>query len=106
MVGAMSSQFGILAPPPPVGRSAVFALAPEGDARAALGRLRDGVDSRAVVVGIGEPAVRALGATVVGLRSFPALSGAATSVPSTQQALWVFQRGEDRGRLFDLGRRV
>jgi putative iron-dependent peroxidase len=104
----MSSQPGILAAPPPVGLSLTYRLAPEADARAALGRLRDEIDPRTAVAGIGEPFVRALGAGagVAGLRGFPALSGAGIAVPSTQQALWLFLRGEDRGQLFDQRRRL
>ncbi len=102
----MSSQPGILAPPPAVGLSLSYRLVSGSDARAALERIRAAIDPRDVVVGIGEPLIRALGASVAGLRSFPALVGPGIAVPSTQQALWVFQRGEDRGQLFDLGRQL
>lgn len=83
-----------------------FRIAPDTDPRSALRRLRDGLDPRTTVAGIGEPLARALGATVPGLRTFPALDGPATTIASTQQALWVFERAEDRGHLFDLGRQL
>jgi putative iron-dependent peroxidase len=95
------AQPSILAECPPVGRSITFRLMPDLDFRSALGRLRDGLPIDAGVVGLGEPVVRALGRNVPGLVTFPALSGAEIAVPSTQQALWVFLRGADRGVLFD-----
>jgi len=96
------SQPGILAAPPVVGRSLTFQVAPGADPRSALKRLREGFVLDWGVIGLGEPVVRALGHTVEGLRVFPALAGPACSVPSTQQGLWCFLRGQDRGALFDL----
>ena len=95
------AQPHLLAPIPPVGRFLTFRIAPEADVCAALTQLRDRFAPDCGVVGIGEPAVLALGARVPGLRTFPALSGPACSVPSTQQALMFFLRGPDRGILFD-----
>jgi len=100
------SQPGILAPPPPLGRSLTFRLLPDSDPRAALGRLRDGFSLDWGVIGMGEPLVRALDRPVTGLRTFPAFSGPACMVPSTQQALWLFLRGQERGTLFDLTNRI
>lgn len=41
-----------------------------------------------------------------GLRTFPGISGKGCNVPSTQQALWIFFRDDDRGRLFDRTRQI
>lgn len=98
----LPSQPHILAPIPPVGRTLLLRIAPETDVAAALRRLRDGFSLDCGVVGLGEPAVLALGKRVPGLRTFPALSGAACSVPSTQEALCIRLRGPDRGIVFDL----
>jgi porphyrinogen peroxidase len=95
-------QSAILEPIPFVGRSLTFRLAPETDVEAALRRLRDGLSLECGVVGIGEPVVLALGKEIDGLRTFPAMSGPACSVPSTQQALCFLLRGPDRGTVFDL----
>ena len=95
------SQPSILAKAPPLGRSLVFRLMPDSDYRAALGRLQERWKFDAGVVGLGEPSIRALGKDVPGLATFPGLSGPAFAVPSTQQSLWVFLRGTDRGALFD-----
>jgi porphyrinogen peroxidase len=95
-------QPAILAPCTAVGRSLLFRIAPESDVAGALRKLRDGITADCGVVGIGEPTVLALGRKIEGLRTFPALSGAACSVPSTQEALCFLLRGPDRGVLFDL----
>jgi putative iron-dependent peroxidase len=100
------SQPSILADAPPLGRSIVFRLAPDSDLRSALGRLRNAWQLDAGVIAIGDPVVRALGKEMPGLMTFPGLSGAAFSVPSTQQALWIFLRGKDRGALFDATEKV
>jgi putative iron-dependent peroxidase len=95
-------QASILEPIPLVGRSLTFRVAPETDIADALRRLRDGLSPDCGVVGIGEPVILALGKPIDGLRTFPAMSGPACSVPSTQQALCFLLRGPDRGAVFDL----
>lgn len=100
------SQPGILAPLPVLGRSLTFRIAPDADPRSALKRLRDGFALDWGVIGVGEPVARALGQEVEGLRVFPGLAGPACSVPSTQQGLWCFLRGQDRGALFDLTEQI
>lgn len=99
-------QPAILAPCTAVGRSLQFRIAPGGDVKKALRKLRDGISSDCGVVGIGEPAMLALGKKIEGLRTFPALSGAACSVPSTQEALCFLLRGPDRGVVFDLTQKI
>lgn len=96
----------ILAALPVVGRSLTFRVAPDADLRSALKRLRGSFALDWGVIGVGEPVARALGQTVEGLRVFPGLAGPACSVPSTQQGLWCFLRGRDRGALFDLTQQI
>jgi putative iron-dependent peroxidase len=100
------SQPGILTAPPALGRSLTFRLATQADPRAALHRMRDRFALDRGVIGLGEPLMRALGGDVPGLRTFPGLSGPTSTVPSTQQALWIFLRGADRGALFDTSEQV
>lgn len=95
------SQPGILAAPSALGRSLTFRMIPDTNRRAALQRFGKDFEADWGVAGMGEPLVRALGREVAGLRAFPGLAGPGCNVPSTQQALWVFLRGEDRGALFD-----
>jgi porphyrinogen peroxidase len=96
------AQPAILADRPPVGRTLLFRIAPQSDVPAALRRLQKGLSLDCGVVGIGEPLVLTLKKSVDGLRTFPAMSGAACSVPSTQEALCFMLRGPDRGIVFDL----
>ena len=100
------AQPSILAPVPPLGRALTFSLKPGADSSSSLRTLRDTFSLDWGVVGIGEPVTRAFGRTIAGLRAFPTLSGQGVKVPSTQQALWVFLRGDDRGVLFDLSERA
>jgi len=65
------AQPGILAPVPPHGRYLWFSLADVSDLRRALQALAERVDGESEVVGLGAPLVRALGATVPGLRDAP-----------------------------------
>src|SRR2546430_17159864 len=99
-----TAQPGILEPHAPVARSLSFRIAPETDFAAALRRLRDRFPVAAGVVGLGLPAVLALGKSIAGLRAFPALAGPGCSVPSTQQALWFLLPGPDRGTPSDASR--
>lgn len=94
-------QSAVLSPLPAVGRSLVFRLAPGADARSVLQAFAAGWDPDWGVVGVGAPTSAALGATIAGLRAFPALSGPGGVVPSTQGALWIGLRGADRGEIFD-----
>ncbi len=95
-----SCQPGVLAPLADFGRSLGFRLKPEGDARAVLARLQREFDPAWGVVGLGEPLLRALGAELPGLRSFPALSGVGCSAPALQHALWIFLTAADRSTIF------
>lgn len=96
-----NAQPSVLADRPQVGRTLTFRIAPESDVVGALRRLREGVSLDCGVIGVGEPVVLALGKKIPGLRTFPAMSGPACSVPSTQEALCFLLRGSDRGVVFD-----
>jgi len=97
-------QPGILAPVPGTARYLSFALRPDSDPTEALEALRDrGVDDT-LVVGLGQSLVLAMGASIDGLRGFPALSGPGFEIPATPGALWCWLRGEDRGALVHAAR--
>lgn len=98
------SQPAILAPTPGFGRFLTFRLDPAEDFLPALTRLQAAAADLRAVVGLGQPLVRALGATVPGLRPFPGLCGPAITYPSTQGALWTFLGGEAPGDVLDRGR--
>jgi len=100
------AQPGILAPVPPHGRYLWFSLADVSDLRRALQALAERVDGESEVVGLGAPLVRALGATVPGLRDAPSYRSGLAQVPSTTSALWCWLRGEDRGELLHRSRKL
>ena len=94
------SQPGILAPLLPHSRYLEFALAPGADPRPVLATLATRAVDADAVIGLGPGLVRGIGE----LRPFPSLSGADCEVPSTQADLWLWQRGDDRGRIFHQAR--
>jgi putative iron-dependent peroxidase len=104
---AHAAQTGILAPVPRVGRYLFFVLTDAlQSVGAALTRVVPLVDGHAVVLGLGLDCVAALGAAVPGLRAFPDLRAAPVVVPATSCALWCWLRGDDRGDLVNLTRRI
>ena len=96
----MTSQRFILSKPLECGLSLSIALAPGGDAAAALRRVAAGFDLDWGTVGIGEPLALALRKTIPGLSTFPAMSAPGAGVPSTQQAMWMMLAGLTQGDIF------
>lgn len=95
----MSFQPSILPGVPRVARYLTFRILPGVEATASQEVVRAlHVDER-IVLGLGKPLLDHWGVDVDGLRSFPALSGPGVEVPSTQQALWCWLRGDDQGEL-------
>jgi putative iron-dependent peroxidase len=99
-------QSAILAPVPTLGRYLSFRARPQGELRAALRSLVELADGERMVVGLGESLVRALGRDIPGLRSFAGAVGPGLELPSMPAALWCWLRGDDRGDLVHLTRRL
>ena len=99
-------QPGILDPVPTTARYLFFAAAAEVDARRVLGALRDAVDGKEIVAGIGCSLVTSLGRSVPGLRVAPAHCSVGFDVPSTPVALWCWLRGGERGEIVHRARRL
>lgn len=96
----MPFQQGLLATPVPAhARHLFFAVQSAEALPAALDALLPQVDGQSLILCVGAPLVKALGREVPGLRAFPQLD-AAVENPSTQHALWLWLRGEQRGDLF------
>lgn len=95
----MNSQSGVLAQVPRVARYLSFShrsgVTPEASIRIVQAL---GIDEH-MLVGIGQPLVAHWKRAVDGLRTFPALAGPGVQIPSTQQALWCWLRGDDQGDL-------
>lgn len=96
----MPFQQGLLAKPVPAhARHLFFSLQSVQALPAVLDVLLPQVDGQSLILGVGAPLVKALGRDVPGLRAFPQLD-AVVENPSTQHALWLWLRGEERGELF------
>jgi len=63
-------------------------------------------DGRNIVTGLGLSLLNALGVKIPGMHNMPVLSGPGFDIPSTPAALWCWIRGEDRGELYHLSRRL
>jgi len=86
-------------------RMHVFALArADADPRPGLHAMCERSALPTTVLGMGQPLCARLGASVPGLRAFPALAGAGVAVPSTQGALVCVLGADDRGDLVHASR--
>jgi len=101
----MEPQTGILEPVPAVGRHLTFDLRFAADPDRAIRKLADEAPP-SCVIGLGLSLVSALGATIDGLRVFPALAGKGVATPSTQSALWVWVRESSLSDCFDVSRSI
>jgi putative iron-dependent peroxidase len=85
-----------------VGRYLLFTLADDASPaslRHSLARLQPLVDGTHTLLALGPQLVQALGASVPGLREFPALQGPGVSVPSSPTAMLCWLRGDEKGDL-------
>jgi len=99
-------QSAILLAVPPLARYLSFSLRPDTAPSASRELVASlSIDDRCAV-GIGGPLAAHWGNDLQGLRVFPALSGPGVQIPSTQNALWCWLRGEDRGELLHRARAV
>lgn len=99
-------QPGILSPNPRVGRYLFFDVMVGADIHAALERLKPVVDGETVVLGLGQSLLKQLSVQIDEMRDFPVHSTAGIDVPSTPASLWCWLRGDDRGDLLHVGRKV
>ena len=88
----MQPQPSILTGVPRVARYLTFSSRPGAIPAASLESIRALNIDEQMVVGIGEPLIAHWGASVDGLRTFPALSGPGVQIPSTQNSLWCWLR--------------
>ncbi|CAN5919545.1 Dyp-type peroxidase [soil metagenome] len=93
----MTSQPAILSGVAPAARYLVLDVPPDVVAKDVVASLHELPIDDGIVVGLGEPLLRALGVDLAGLRTFPALAGPGCSIPSTQGALLLHARGDDHG---------
>ena len=99
-------QPGILQTEIPLARYLTFSVVTVDDITSTLRVLAAQTNGDDTVVGIGQSLVAALGRNIDGLRVLPVLTGSAIEIPSTPAALWVWLRGNDRGKLFHRSRQI
>ena len=90
-----NSQQGILELVPDHGKCMFFDLLPGGNAAQSLRKLAEVANGIDIVVGFAESLVLSLGASIPGLKSFPAQNKANIEIPSTQLPLMCWLRGTD-----------
>jgi putative iron-dependent peroxidase len=95
----MKAQLPILKGVPRVARYLSFSCHPDANPAVSLASVQALKVGEQTAVGIGEPLTALWGGIVNDLRSFPALSGPGVQIPSTQQALWCWLRGDNQGEL-------
>jgi putative iron-dependent peroxidase len=99
-------QGGILAPVPSLARYLSFSLETGSKPGPSLAALLSLADGESAVVGLGQSLVRVLGGEIPGLGVFPTQFGAGLILPSSSSALWCWLRGEDRGKLLHMSKKI
>lgn len=97
-------QKGILSDETRLARYMSFNISDECFIKECLADLKELVDGESIVVGFGISLVKALESNITGLHTMPANSIAGIDIPSTQTALWLWLRGDDRGELYHRSR--
>ena len=92
-------QPGILAPVPAHARYLAFTLDDVACLVPALRALQDEADGEQTVVGLGQPLLEALEATIPGMKRFPLVTAPGLLIGAAPDALWLWLRGDDRGEI-------
>jgi putative iron-dependent peroxidase len=93
----VTPQPGILSAVTPAARYIVLDVPPDISAKDVAGQLRELRIDEGLIVGLGEPLLRALDIANPAVRTFPALAGPGCAIPSTQGSILLMTRGEDHG---------
>ncbi|RDE18127.1 Dyp-type peroxidase [Motiliproteus coralliicola] len=101
-----TTQPGILDPLPSQARYLTFDLLPDTDPASLKQCLQNLTPDQSLVVGLGTSLINSLEGYISGLKPFPSLSNQGIDIPSTNRALWLWLRGEDRGELLHQQRRL
>lgn len=100
------TQPGILEEETKLARYITFSITDIESLSETLTELRDFIDLKHTVVGLGSSLIKAVGASIEGLYTMPASSEAGIEVPSTPDALWIWLRGNDRGEIYHRSRAI
>ncbi|MCC3859963.1 Dyp-type peroxidase [Pseudemcibacter aquimaris] len=96
------AQPAILAEETSLARYITFAITDAENIPSVLQKLADTVDITKHAIGIGQNVIQSLDTEIPGLRYMPALAAGEIEVPTTADDLWIWLRGDDRGKLFHL----
>lgn len=92
-------QAGILQPVPQYGCYLNFEKLPEVSLKEALHCIVQSELESQHVLGLGPAMIPALAEEAIDLSPFPAMSGVGVNIPSTQNDVWIWLRGESLGEL-------
>jgi putative iron-dependent peroxidase len=98
-------QSGILEEETQLARYITFAVSNNENIIQTLKNLADIIDTSTCVIGIGKNILNKINCNVPELRTMPTYSVGDLEIPSTPDDLWVWLRGNDRGKLFHQSRR-
>ena len=93
-------QTGILDDVPAHASFLYFTLKAGQRADKTLLSLRDAVDGKRTVIGLGLSLIHALGGEIQGMKKFPVFSGPGFDIPASPKALWLWLRGDDPGEIY------
>jgi putative iron-dependent peroxidase len=96
---SINTQTNILADVPRLARYLLFSVKANTNPLQSLQQLVDTTNCDDLVLGLGQPLLKALGKNIDGMKDFPSYSGPGFDVPSTPTALWIWLVGSDRGVL-------
>lgn len=101
-----NAQPSILAEETKLARYITFAISDEDNIRDVLQELEEKIDIENMVLGIGQNVISALGKEIPGLRLMPSYAVGEIEVPTTADDLWIWLRGNDRGKIFHQSRKI
>lgn len=93
-------QPGILDDVPSHASFLYFSLKAGQRADKTLLALCEEVDGNRTVIGLGLSLIHALGGEIQGMKKFPVFSGPGFDIPASPQALWLWLRGDDPGKIY------
>ena len=99
-------QSGILEEETQLARYITFAVTNNENIIQTLKNLADIIDTSTCVIGIGKNILNKINCNVPELRTMPTYSVGDLEIPSTPDDLWVWLRGNNRGKLFHQSRKI
>lgn len=99
-------QTGILEEETQLARYITFAVSNDKNIIQTLKDLAENIDTSTCIIGLGKNILNKINADISGLRTMPTYSVGELEIPSTPDDLWIWLRGNDRGKLFHQSREI